>query len=292
MEIGTVDALILNYNDAATTKDCAERLQKYDIIRRVLVVDNYSTDDSYNQLSELNSDKIETVSTGRNGGYGAGNNYGIRYLREKYASSYILLCNPDTIIEEETIDAMESFLKSHLDYAIVAPFMLNPKGEKQYITAFRIPKINEYIASFGIITNKLQKSFSYPDILSVNSEFVDVGAVSGALFMMDAKKMVRYGMYDESIFLYCEELSLGIKLAKSGLKTALLPQRTFIHYHSVSINKALKSTVKKHQLLMKSKLYVIKKIYKANMFQNGIAFILSRLSIAEVWLLSVLRGRR
>ena len=34
MEIGTVDALILNYNDAATTKDCAERLQKYDIIRR------------------------------------------------------------------------------------------------------------------------------------------------------------------------------------------------------------------------------------------------------------------
>ncbi len=291
MEIGTVDALILNYNDASTTKDCAERLQKYNIIRHVLVVDNNSTDDSYNQLSELNSDKIETVLTGCNGGYGAGNNYGIRYLREKYASTYVLLCNPDTIIEEETLDAMESFLKSHPGYAIVAPFMLNSKGEKQYNTAFRIPKTNEYIASLGVLTNKLRKSFYYPDILNLHSEFIDVGAVSGSLFMMDAKKMVRYGMYDESIFLYCEEVSLGIKLAQNGLKTALLPQKTFIHYHSVSINKILKSNVNKHRQLMKSKLYVIRNIYKANMLQNGIAFILSRLSIAETWFLSIIRGQ-
>lgn len=291
MTKGTVDALILNYNDAATTKDCAERLQKYNIIRHILIVDNNSTDDSYYKLLKLNYNKIKVTSTGINGGYGAGNNFGIRFLRDHYSSTYILLCNPDTIIEEDSIKALRSFLKSHSEYVVVAPFMLNAKGEKQYNTAFKIPKTNEYIASLGILTSKCLKSFYYPDILGLDSEYLDVGAVSGSLFMMDVEKMLNYGMYDEAIFLYCEEISLGIKLEKSGFKTALLPRITFIHNHSVSINKTLKSDVQKHQQLMKSKLYVIKNIYKANMFQNAIAFLLSRISITETWVISLLRGQ-
>ena len=284
-----VDALILNYNDAVTTKECAERLMQYNVIRHILIVDNNSSDNSLDLLSLLKSDVIEVISSGYNGGYGAGNNYGIRFLKDKYDSDYILLCNPDTIIGEESIMALEAFLITHPNYVIVAPFMLNTKGEKQYNTAFRIPKLNEYILSLGVVTNKLRKSFYYQNIQNISDEYMDVGAVSGSLFMMDTEKMIKHGMYDESIFLYCEEVSLGIKLAKSGLKTALLPQRSFIHNHSVSINKTMKSNVKKHKQLMKSKLYVIKNVYKANHLQYGIAFVLSRIAIAETWVISMLR---
>ena len=289
METRIVDALILNYNDAVTTRECAERLQEYSVIHRILIVDNNSSDNSFELLSRLNSDKIEVISTGYNGGYGAGNNFGIRYLKNKYDSTYILLCNPDTIIDEDNIKALEDFLLTHPDYAIVAPFMLNTKEEKQYNTAFRIPKVYEYVASLGVVTNKFRKSFYYPDIQRINDEYIDVGAVSGSLFMMDVKKMIEYGMFDECIFLYCEEVSLGIKLAKSGMKTALLPQRTFIHNHSISINKTFKSDVKKHKQLIKSKLYVIKNYYKVNRFIYGLAFLLSRVSIIEIWLISLLR---
>ena len=289
METRIVDALILNYNDAVTTRECAERLKEYSVIHRVLIVDNNSSDNSFELLSRLNSDKIEVISTGYNGGYGAGNNFGIRYLKNKYDSTFILLCNPDTIIDEANIKALEDFLLTHPDYAIVAPFMLNTKEEKQYNTAFRIPKVYEYVASLGVVTNKFRKSFYYPDIQRINDEYIDVGAVSGSLFMMDVKKMIEYGMFDECIFLYCEEVSLGIKLAKSGMKTALLPQRTFIHNHSISINKTFKSDVKKHKQLIKSKLYVIKEYYKVNRFIYGLAFLLSRVSIIEIWLISLLR---
>ena len=291
MRMGSIDALILNYNDAVTAKECALRLAGMNIIQRVLVVDNLSTDDSYAMLAALTCDKIEVVSTSHNGGYGAGNNFGIRYLKEKYDSKQILLCNPDTVIEEDCIAALSEYLSANPDYGIAAPFMLNAKGEKQYNTAFRIPGVNEYILSLGILANRLIKPFYYPDIMQMECDAKDVGAVSGSLFMMDTDKMIQYGMYDESIFLYCEEISLGLKFQKCGVKTALLPGRTFVHNHSVSINKTLMSRVKRHAQLMQSKLYVIRNLYRASPIQNGAAYVLSRISIAECWLLSVLRGQ-
>ena len=69
------------------------------------------------------------------------------------------------------------------------------------------------------------------------------------MFMMNAKEMLKHGMYDENIFLYCEEISLAIKLKKAGKKTALLPRQYFIHNHSVSISKSYGTEIKRHILL-------------------------------------------
>lgn len=284
------DALILNYNDAETTKECVQNLKKCLNIDNILVIDNCSSDNSFEVLSLLASEKIRVVRTKQNGGYGAGNNYGIRYLYENCKSKYILLCNPDTIISDDCIAKLENFLDEHNEYAIVAPFMLNSKGERQFNTAFRIPSLGEYILSLGIIINKLRKSFYYNDIEYIKDEFLEVGAVSGSLFMMNTDLMLQYGMYDESIFLYCEEITLGLKLRDHNIKTALLPKESFIHNHSVSINKALKSEVKKQRQLMTSKLYVIKHHFKANCIQNFVAYIISRISIAETMCLTILRG--
>ena len=78
-----VDVLILNYNDAKTTLEYVEKVKNYKNIRKILVVDNCSTDDSTQMFQKNVSDKLEVISSGRNGGYGAGNNYGIRYLADK-----------------------------------------------------------------------------------------------------------------------------------------------------------------------------------------------------------------
>lgn len=287
-----MDIVVLNYNDAKTTIEFCKKHACYETVDHVLIVDNCSNDNSVEQMEEILSNKVELVVSSKNVGYGAGNNLGIKTLYEKYHSKYILLSNPDVIVEETVLKKMVNFLCNNDEYAIVAPFMLNAKKEKQYNTAFRIPEKNEYILSLGILFSKLTKSFYYDNILDIKDEVMTVGSVSGSMFLMDAERMIKYGMYDENIFLYCEEVTLGLRLQQAGQKVALLPQETFIHNHSVSISKSYKSEVSKRKLLLKSKLYVIKNYYKAKGLQYLIAIILSKICIFETWILSIFRRNK
>ena len=66
--------------------------------------------------------------------------------------------------------------------------------------------------------------------------------------MVDTAKMLQYGMYDENIFLFGEETTIGCKFKKAGLKTILLLQDSFLHLHGVSINKSIGSQVKRGSL--------------------------------------------
>lgn len=287
-----VDVLTLNYNDADTTIDFIIRVKEYDVINRILVVDNCSTDDSYKKLKAYENDKIQVIRSSHNGGYGSGNNFGIRYLWGKYHTQHILLSNPDVIVDEKTICEMERFLKNNPDYAIAAPVMCDPKMNRQSDTAFRIPSCGEYILSLGMFFSKYIRLFYYKNIDNVKSDFMQVGAVSGSMFMMDTEKMIKYGMYDEKLFLYCEETVLGLKLKKAGYKTALLTRLNFIHNHSVSISKSFDTKQKRHSLLIKSKLYVIKNHYNANKLQYAFALFLAKISMTEAKILAIIRKIR
>lgn len=282
-------SLILNFNDFKTTKALVKILDGYSSIHKIIVVDNCSTDNSYLELLKIKTDKVDVIQTKRNGGYGFGNNYGIKYISKRYHARYILLCNPDIVIEEEPIISMIDFLNKHEDYILVAPLMLNRYKEKQYNTAFKIPSIYEYILSLDIFFTKITKSSFYKNFDAINSEYKQVDALSGSLFMMKTDEMIKYGMYDEKLFLYCEEIVLAMKLKAVGLKTALLVKEQFIHMHSVSISKTYHSLIKKRQLLLKSKLYVIKKYYDVNYIEYFLAILLSKISLFEIALLSLIK---
>ena len=265
-----VDALILNYNDFETTEECAIRLS------------NHSTNDSLVHLNTIKSNKIIVISTDKNGGYGYGNNYGIRYLKENFRSQYILLCNPDTVIENQSITELKFFLKTHSDFAIAAPIMLDKNKIKQSGSAFRIISLTKYILSQSFAYMILAEKTIYRNIVNESSHFVEVDCVMGSLYMMNVDKMIKYGMYDENLFLYGEELVLGMKLKKNKQKTALMPNISYIHDHSVSINKTYKSSLKKHLILVKSHLYIIRNYYNANSFLLFFAKLMCIFSFFEL----------
>lgn len=281
-----IDVLTLNYNDADTMINFIHSVENYSVVNLILVVDNNSTDDSYPRLKKLENHKIKVIQTGHNGGYGAGNNFGIRYLANHSRAEYVLQCNPDVIITEKAIYNLARFLHSHPDYAIAAPFMLNKFGKKEMESAFPIPTKWQYILSLDIIYNKIFHPGIYEELDLCLHDFIPVGAVAGSLLMLNLSNMIRGGMYDEHIFLYCEEISLAIKLKKSGLKTAILPKETFIHNHSVSITKTYKSALARRRLLNKSKLYVIKHYYRSGPLSNLIAWLLAHLSLLEIRIIS------
>mgnify|MGYP003312790820 CR=1 FL=1 len=285
-----IDILVLNFNDADTTIQFVESVYDFKCVNKILVVDNCSTDNSYEKICSCTDDKVVVIRSEKNGGYGAGNNFGIRYLKEKYNSEFILLCNPDVVIDEQTCVELEIFLRNNRDYAIAAPFMLDSSRKKTFNTAFRIPRVTEYVFSLEMVFSKFLKPFYYRKNELENAKYKDVGAVSGSLFMMNVSHMLLHGMYDERIFLYCEEIVLGLKLKNAGLKTALLPKLSFIHNHSVSISKSFKSQLSRHRLFMSSKLFVIKEYFNANTFVYVVAYILSKLSLLEVRIISLIRG--
>ena len=286
-----IDVLILNYNDADTTVSLLNKIVDFQNIERICVVDNSSTDNSFEVLKKFRHEKVCVIDSGKNGGYGYGNNFGIRFMIKEYNSKYILLCNPDVIFDDETVLTLESFLKSHEGYIIAAPFMLNKERVRQSSTAFSVDNCFKYILSTGMIMSKIIKPDQYQDLHKRNDEYIDVGAVAGSLFLFDAEKMLLHGMYDENIFLYCEERVLGIKCKNAGYRIALLPNITYIHNHSVSINKILKSEIAKRRIMNRSRLYVIKEYYKANFLTLGIAKLFLGISILELSILSIIRNK-
>ena len=71
--------IILNYNDAETTRKLVQKIREYTAFQYIVVVDNRSNDNSFTVLKELESEKVKVIETDRNGGYGYGNNEGIKY---------------------------------------------------------------------------------------------------------------------------------------------------------------------------------------------------------------------
>lgn len=283
-----IDVLTLNYNDSESTIKFVDSVKNFSCIRYIVVVDNKSTDASLEYLKKIESPKVVIIENSSNGGYGAGNNLGIKYLIEKFSSSLVLLANPDVLVEEETLNALERFLKDNAKYAVVAPLMKNPSGKVQYNSAFRLPSKIQYVLAFEMLYSKLFKPFHYAQTKPfVNVSNVD--SVSGSLFLMNANIMLQKGMFDEKIFLYCEELVLGLKMRNAGYKIALLNNVSYIHNHSVSIKKTYKSIIARNELLMKSRLYVLKEYYKVGWLLYSFAFFLSKIGLFESRLMGCLK---
>ena len=102
--------------------------------------------------------------------------------------------------------------------------------------------------------------------------------------------MIKYGMYDEDIFLYCEETVLGLKFRKSGYKTYLFQDEYFLHEHSVSIDKAIRKKIDQKKLMWRSRLIVINKYFEINQLQRLLATFISKINIFEAYCSSFLKG--
>lgn len=277
-----MDALVLNYNDAPTTAQFVKSIRDFSCIGKILVVDNCSTDSSFDELVALADEKIVVVKTDRNGGYGYGNNYGIRYLHSNYKSEFILLSNPDVIVDEKALSALELFLRNERDYAVVTPSMLDSNKNRCLNAAFKIPSKVEFIFSTNWLYERIFRPLFYKDIKNPSSQKKDVDAVAGSLFLMNADYILKSGMFDENIFLYWEEIVLGMRIRSIRKKAALLTNEFFIHNHSVSISKTYKSAVSKQRLFIKSKLYVLKHYYRANFIEYIFSYFLAKISLLDV----------
>lgn len=262
-------ALILNYNDYETTISCVNKIKNYTGFDVILIVDNKSSDDSFNQLKSITSSKVKLIKTDKNGGYGYGNNFGINYLIDNYDPTHIMIMNPDVFIEERVVEKIKQLFFLHPEISIIAPSMLNIDGRREWGCAWKIPSAFSYIMSADLILNRLLAFNEYSkDYLSCDEELIKVDCVAGSLLVINAQHMKKYGMYDENMFLYGEETLLGIKMKNAGCVTALLPNEFFLHLHGVSIKKSITSDIIRRKLMLNSRSYILNNYYHISLFMR------------------------
>ena len=104
----------------------------------------------------------------------------------------------------------------------------------------------------------LKKQLSYSDTYFEGKKAVYVDAVHGSMLMVDGKKFLEVGGYDEGIFLYQEEAVLASKLKNRGYRSLLVLNQTYRHEHSVSIKKSFKGQLERQKLRNTSVLYYMK----------------------------------
>lgn len=126
-----VAIIIVNYNDVDDTIKYVETISNYNVINRIVVVDNLSTTiGAFENLKKLENEKVKVIQSEKNGGYDYGNNVGVKYLDslgEKY--DYIIVSNPDISVSEEAINKCLNILESDEKIAVVAPRMFNKENK-------------------------------------------------------------------------------------------------------------------------------------------------------------------
>lgn len=281
--------LILNYNDAETTSKLINQLQSYKTVNHILIVDNCSTDDSYQVLSKFQTSKIHVLRTDRNGGYGYGNNRGFDYISREWNDELILLMNPDTLVTESCIRKMMRVLQDE-KYVLAAPVQRLHKADGKIVFPWRLPSLKEEIITSSVILSKVARcDLRYPLSDLYGRELLPVDVLQGALFMGKTDFLSGAGKYDEDIFLYNEEECQAQKVKLINKQSVLLCDDYYIHDHSVSINKSIKSTVKQKKLQLESKKYYINKYFTTNIFQRFLLWLVFEIGIVESWLIPKMR---
>lgn len=285
-----ISCIILNYNDPLTTRGLVEAVRGYEALDSIVIVDNCSTDNSREILKELEGGKIHFIAAEKNGGYGYGNNQGIRYALSELHATHVLVANPDVEFSEACIETMKrAFLKIER-LGVAACVAVNPAGEVQPFS-WKLHGLLGDLLDTGLVTRRLFGKFLTPHPERDRSRtHVFVDAVPGSLFLADGKAFLECGLYDEEVFLYYEEKILGLKMKEKGYRTVLLTKCHYVHHHSVSISKNITSIRKKQEILHESKLHYYKKYLRISPVEEWTARTVLHIIIAEIRFLTEVLG--
>lgn len=280
-----INCVILNYNDAETAARLVHMIHDYDYLEQIVVVDNASTDDSWEYLQILRDEKTAVIRTEKNGGYGAGNNAGIRYAVEVNGATHVLIANPDVIFTENCLIQMSRVFSKHPDVGVVAASMEDETfGRDRSHNGWRLHGFVGELLAMGPVSRRMFRPFlNYPESYFRNKKAVYVDAVHGSMLMVDAKAFCDCGGYDEGIFLYQEEEVLGWRMKTSGYRTVLLLNQTYQHEHSVTISRTYESLSKRQKLRNESTLYYMKHYLYINLLQQCLAKLWFQGILIEDW---------
>ena len=231
-----VHCIILNWRTAEMTLDAARAamIAMEGIEGAITIVDNDSQDGSFERMQDESADwsRVRLLQSGRNGGYGAGNNFGIR-AGLPGGADFVYILNSDAFPAPDAIRKLLEYLETHPDVGLAGSHIHGLDGAP-HTTAFRFPSIAsefEGAACTGIFSRLLKNSIVAPPLPTQTTR---VDWLAGASVMVRQKVLDQIGLFDETFFLYFEETDLCRRAALAGWPTVYVVESRVAHVGSVS----------------------------------------------------------
>ncbi|HUT22334.1 MAG TPA: glycosyltransferase family 2 protein [Candidatus Bipolaricaulota bacterium] len=196
----------------------------------VIVVDNDSGDGIEDMIEE-EYPQVRFIQTGKNSGFAAGNNAGIKAAFGKY----IIIMNPDIFVEDNSIEKLYNYIKEKEGEGVglVAPKLCNPNGSLQH-TCYKFHKWSTPLFRRTFLSKlpfgkKHLKKFLMDDW--DHNSIREVDWVQGSCFIMRKDLLEQIGCFDEKYFMYVEDMDLCRKINLAGKKVIYYPESKVIHLH-------------------------------------------------------------
>ena len=223
--------IIINYRTPHFIKDCLESLvrQINPNHHRVVIVDNASGDGSDFEIEKhitvCGWTKCVTIERSPfNGGFAAGNNYGIRRIR---AEAYLLL-NSDTIVRPGAIEQLLEAYRRYPAVGLFSPRLEWSDGRPQESCFYhRKPYIEFFTAARTKIVDQLFAAKGGPYPLPTKPIYPDWTSFACVLIRYEVFK--RIGLLDEGYFMYFDDMDFCQRAWASGIPTLHLPSSRVVH---------------------------------------------------------------
>jgi len=222
----SLSIILVNYNGAEFLHDCLSSIVSFVdfCTSEVIIVDNFSKDDSV-KIIQNNFPTFKLICSDSNLGFGKANNLAVKQSQGKY----LLFLNNDTILTENTPKILSDYLTENQDVGAVGSRLTFKDGSYQ-LSCGRFPNL---VIEF-IYKMRSGLDYRWHQIFSIfydhlYAKFTDVDWVTGACLMMHRDTFNQLGGFDESFFMYFEDVDLCKRVKDLGLKVVYYPQTTVIH---------------------------------------------------------------
>lgn len=229
--------IIVNYNVTHFLEQCLHAVRKAltEIEAEVFVVDNNSVDGSC-AMVKSKFPEVKLIENHENLGFSRANNQAILSAR----GEYVLLLNPDTVVQEDTFVKCLQFMDEHPQAGAMGVKMIDGKGRflPESKRALPTPAVAFY-KIFGL--SRLfprSKTFARYHLGYLDKDKThEVEILSGAFMLMRKTALDKAGLLDETFFMYGEDIDLSYRILKSGFKVVYFADTTIIHYKGESTKK-------------------------------------------------------
>jgi len=199
-------------------------------------VDNNSVDGSVSLIREK-FPKVNLILNKTNAGFSVANNQAIRASTGKY----VLLLNPDTVVQEDTFEKTLAFMDSHPEAGGLGIKMLDGKGTflPESKRGLPTPSVAFYkIFGLARLFPGSKKFGQYHLTYLDKNETHPVDVLSGAFMLMRKEALDKVGLLDETFFMYGEDIDLSYRITQGGYKNYYFAESSIIHYKGESTKKS------------------------------------------------------
>lgn len=230
--------VIVNYNVKYFLEQCLHSVETAikDLDTEVFIVDNNSVDGSTDMVRSK-FPQFHLIANKQNLGFSSANNQALRISSGKY----VLLLNPDTVLENDTLKKCVRFMDEHPDAGGLGIKMVDGKGNFLPESKRGLPTPNvAFYKIFGLssLFPKSKLFGRYHLSFLNNNQTHEVDILSGAYMMMRKSVLDTIGLLDETFFMYGEDIDLSYRIIKSGYKNYYYPEARIIHYKGESTKKS------------------------------------------------------